>query len=196
MRVLHIGCGRKRYTPEQLFQYVGLTVDDIDTATVEVIHLDADKRLAPDVVCTLGVDIIPLDTDSIDLIIGWHVLEHIGRQGEADGWFQAWEEFYRVLKPNGWLYAESPYYHSIWAWSDPTHTRALSEHSLLFFMQDAYRQRNSMISPYRIACDFAWLGMTNLEKGFALLPDPQEPRNVALRFALVAKKPLTPWWED
>jgi cyclopropane fatty-acyl-phospholipid synthase-like methyltransferase len=152
LQVLHLGCGRKRYAMPELAQYVGLTVNQ----PADVTHLDADARLNPDLVCTLGRDPIALPDNSVDVIVAWHVLEHIGKQGEIAEWFQFWEEAYRVLKPNGWIYAESPYYTGIWAWSDPTHARALSEHSFIFFAQGAYRQAGSMISPYRIACDFQW----------------------------------------
>jgi SAM-dependent methyltransferase len=192
--VLHLGCGRKRYDFAELSQHIGLSAD-FDTP--EMVHLDADARLEPDIVHRLGgPDPLPLDDDSIDLIVAWHVLEHVGQQGETEGWFRMWEELYRVLKPSGWLYAESPYYDSIWAWSDPTHTRAISEHCFVFFAQAAYRMKDSIISPYRIHCDFQWLGMPGLEKGYAVHTDRTDPRNRMLRFALRPIKPLQPWWED
>jgi SAM-dependent methyltransferase len=193
MRVLHLGCGRKQLGAAELFAYVGL--NGMSTEDVEVIHLDADARLNPDLVCRLGVDSIPLEDDSIDLAIAWHVIEHIGTQGQTDGWFSFWEDLYRVLKPEGWLYAESPYYTGIWAWSDPTHSRAISEHSFLFFNQECYRIPGSMISPYRIQCDFPFTGMGGMDKGFKVLHG-QDPREQSLRFAVRARKPLKPWWED
>lgn len=194
MRVLHLGCGRKKYTGAELAQYVGLQMDGL--ADAEIRHLDADPRLQPDMVCRLGTDRIPVADNSIDLIVAWHVLEHIGQQGQSFDWFYAWEEMYRVLTPEGLLYAESPYYTSIWAWSDPTHTRSLSEHAFLFFMQDAYRVPGSMISPYRIACDFSWIGIAGMEKGWRVLQDQVEPKHQSIRFMLKAKKPLMPWWKD
>lgn len=193
MKVLHLGCGRKKIDAADLFAYVGL--QGMDTADVEILHLDADRRLSPDLVCELGVDPIPLPDDSVDLVIAWHVLEHIGTQGQSAGWFRFWEDLYRVLTPDGWLYAECPHYTSIWAWSDPTHTRAISEHSFLFFNQDSYRIPGSMISPYRIDCDFQWAGIGGMDKGWVLVPDAQDVRNTSLRFALSARKPLRPWWE-
>lgn len=193
MQILHVGCGRRRYSAPALLDYIGLSLHDTQ---LQVTHLDADPRLEPDLVCRLGDDPIPLADNSVDLIVAWHVLEHIGKQGESEAWFRFWEDAYRVLTPNGMIYAESPYYTGIWAWSDPTHTRALSEHSLLFFCQDAYRAKGSMISPYRVACDFIWAGMPGLEKGWAVLTSEADPREQSLRFALAARKPLKPWWED
>jgi SAM-dependent methyltransferase len=196
-RILHLGCGRKRYDAAALLDSVGLQAPEAHGA--EVLHLDADARLDPDLVCHLGEDAIPLPDDSVDLVIAWHVLEHIGAQTHqgAAQWFQFWEELYRVLTPAGWLYAESPYYTSIWAWSDPTHVRALSEHCFVFMCQDSYRIPESMISPYRLRCDFHWLGLPGgMERGWGLVADPQEPKHTAIRFALQARKPFRGWWED
>ena len=190
-RVLHVGCGRRKYGLAKLAEYVGLSAS-WDEHT-EVWHLDADLALNPTLRCTLGTDDIDLDDDSVDLVIAWHVLEHI--KG-SDAWFKAWEDLYRVLKPGGWIYAESPYYDSIWAWSDPTHVRAISEHSLIFFSQASYRVPDSMISPYRLRCDFQFLSMPGLEKGWTVITDPGDARNRMLRFAMSAVKPLRPWWED
>lgn len=189
--ILHVGCGRKKRDATALMASCGLGGDWSDA---EVMHLDADARLEPDVVCTLGDEPIPLPDNSVDLIVAWHVLEHVGKQGESAAWFRCWEELYRVLVPGGWIYGESPYYSSIWAWSDPTHTRAISEHSFIFFAQAAYRVDGSMISPYQIHCDFSWVGLEGMPKGWALISDRHEPKVQSIRFALGAIKPLKPWW--
>lgn len=193
MTVLHLGCGRKQYEAARLFEYVGLRHP---SEGVEVMHLDGDASLKPDLVAELGAEPIPFADDSVDLIIIWHTLEHIGMQGDITEWFQFWEEAYRVLRPGGWIYGESPYYDSIWAWSDPTHARAISEHSFVFFSQDSYRVERSAISPYRIACDFQWLDLPGLPNGRTIIVDPSDPRNRMFRFALSARKPLAPWWMD
>ncbi len=191
MKVLHLGCGRKKLPAHELLVSVGLSRLPVD---VDIVHLDADARLEPDLVCELGADAIPMPDDSVDLAIAWHVLEHVGRQGESSAWFQCWEELYRVLKPEGWIYAECPYYSSVWAWGDPTHTRAISEHALVFFNQDSYRIPGSMISPYRIACDFMFMGLDGMPQGWARIKDHDDTQVESLRFALQARKPLNPWW--
>lgn len=186
--VLHLGCGRKR----DLKAAYGLN----QTPDWRVTHLDADARLAPDLVCRLGNDTIPLPDNSIDLAVAWHVLEHIGWQGDTEEWFFFWEDLYRVLRPGGVLCFESPYYTSIWCWSDPTHTRAISEHSFLFFNQDAYRVEGSMISPYRIACDVQWVSAPSLPKGWTLVHDANNPGSHSIRGMLSARKPLKTWWSN
>jgi len=166
---LLLGCGRK-------------------TGGLDVVTLDADANLRPDVVCTLGVDPLPFADDSVDAATAIHVLEHIGRQGETAGWFSFWEELYRVFKADATLVFESPLYSSVWAWADPTHTRALSPEAFVFFSQDSYRIADSAISPYRIQCDFVPL------RPYELLPD--NAGGAHFRGVLQAKKPLRVWWES
>jgi SAM-dependent methyltransferase len=176
MKLLHLGCGRKG----KAFR---------EPNEVEVISLDADARLNPDIVCCLGRDLIPLPDDSIDTAVAIHVLEHIGKQGETAEWFQFWEELYRVLKPEGKIQFESPMWNSVWAWGDPSHTRALSQESFFFFSQDNYRIEGNIISPFRIRCDF-------VPEGYQGLSDVADGSVKSFRGVLTAKKPLYPWWED
>lgn len=183
MRVLHLGCGRTK-------------TDDLalpDGTTV--VTLDADPNLNPDIICTLGLDRIPLPDDSIDVAVAMHVLEHIGQQGQTDAWFFFWEELYRVLRKNGQLHFESPLYSSVWCWADPQHCRALSPTAFLFFDQDSYRIKNSRITPYRIKCDF------RPTENFIVRPDTNPGIAAKEEFShfsgiLRAQKPFNPWWED
>jgi SAM-dependent methyltransferase len=192
--LLHVGCGRKaHWTAQQLMEGAGLSLPVSDD--YRVVTLDARGDLGVDHVCALGEQPIPLADDSVDLIYAWHVLEHVGKQGESAAWFACWEEFYRVLKADGLVVLSSPYYDSIWAWSDPTHTRAISEHSFVFFDQRAYRVPGSMISPYRVACDFQMQPVTGIPKGWDVLRDEQDARSRSIRALLRAVKPLQPWWE-
>lgn len=178
MRVLHLGCGRKSGGSGIEFE-----------PGAEVVRLDAEPSVEPDVVCVLGKDPIPFPDDYFDNAAAIHVLEHIGRQGETAEWFFFWEELYRVLKPGGELYFLSPLWTSVWCWGDPQHTRAMSPQSFVFFSQDHYRIPGSAISPYRVRCDFEahdFEGHTGHEGG--------EVEHFGGR--LTAKKPLRPWWED
>lgn len=167
--VLHLGCGRREHVEG-------------------VVTLDADARVNPDLVCTLGEDRIPLADDSVDVAVANHVLEHIGVQGETVRWFQFWEDLYRVLKPGALFTFESPLYSSVWAWADPSHTRALSPESFVFFNQDAYRLPGSSISPFRVRCDFTPVG------NIAYVGDDRGGSHFG--GTLRARKPLRPWWES
>jgi SAM-dependent methyltransferase len=155
----------------------------IDIPDMDVIRLDADPLLEPDIVCTLGEEHIPLPEDSVDVAVAVHVLEHIGQQGDTAMWFDFWEDLYRVLKADGMVQFESPRAESVWAWADPGHTRALSAESFIFLAQASYRIPDSAISPYRISCDFEPVGFWGAgEHNF--------------RGQLRAVKPLVPWWLD
>jgi len=184
VHVLHLGAGRK-----------GRSVPFVSEPIADVVTLDADDFFQPDLVCRLGIDPISLPDDSIDVAVAVHVLEHIGEQGKTGKWFYFFEELYRVLKPDGELRFESPLYDSVWAWADPSHTRALSPQAFVFFSQDAYRIPGSKISPYRIRCDFVapepFLGIADTNPEVAAV----EPYS-HFRGALRAVKPLRCYWED
>lgn len=186
MLVLNLGAGPlNRPTPLKL---LGLPED------AEVLRLDADPDNSPTLVCRLGSEPVPLPDESVDVAVAFHVLEHIGKQGETEEWFAFWEDLYRVLKPEGRFIFESPLATSMWAWADPTHSRALVPAAFLYFDQDSYRISESEISPYRIQCDFKSKGFqafANANPDIAKLE-----RYSFFRGELVAQKPLKPWWED
>ena len=177
MRVLHLGCGRKRIAPVVAGQ------------VVEIVSLDMDPNVSPDLVCCLGKDPIPLPDDSLDGAVAIHVLEHIGKQGETAEWFQFWEELYRVLKPGGTFEFISPYWNSVWAWGDPTHVRVISTESLYFFNQDNYKSADSPISPFRVHCDFVQTHAQDIRQ-------TSDGPIVNIAGVLTVRKPLKPWWEN
>ena len=174
MRLLHLGCGRKGKA----------AIEGIDIVT-----LDADSRVEPDLVCYLGRNPIPLPDDSMDGAVAVHVLEHIGKQGETAEWFHFWEELYRVLKPEGKLELLSPMWNAVWSWADPSHTRVLSPEAFYFFNQDNYRIAGSPISPYRIRCDF-------VSEAFTMIQTVKYGPAEHFSGVMTARKPLKPWWYD
>lgn len=76
-RVLNLGCGRSVYAAEN------------------VVNLDAFANEGVNVVCDLSKGKLPFESDSFDLIIANHVMEHI------PNWFETMKEMARVLKPGG-----------------------------------------------------------------------------------------------
>lgn len=194
--VLHLGCNHKR-TLEALGLELRKPNGSLIDQPVHLINLDANARVQPDLVCELGKDRIALDDNTVDLVIANHILEHIGRQGETEAWFQFWAEIYRVMKPNARLQFECPYYSSLWAWADPTHVRAISEMSFLYFNQDAYRENRhgGAMPDYRPACDFQAFEIATIPDHTNAQVRAQEAVSF-IRGALVARKPLRPYWED
>lgn len=190
--VLHLGCGRKK-TLKALG--VTMTREDGGPLNVKLINLDRLADVEPDILCELATDRIDLPDDSVDAVLAMHVLEHIGVQGEIDGWFHFWSELYRVMKDGATVRYECPYSQSLWAWADPTHVRAINEYCLLYLNQDAYRSPGSAIPDYRPQFDF-------VSASFEKIPDHTNPEVRKLepvsfiRGTLVARKPLRPYWTD
>ena len=205
--VLHLGCGRKK-TPEALgLQFVNGS-GALEPKHIRMINLDMNPHVEPDILCRLGTDSIDLPDDSVDFVVALHVLEHIGEhQGDMRAWWQFWTELYRVMKPGTRIQFECPYYSSVWAWADPTHVRAISEYTFLYFNQDAYRsnRKQGAMPDYRPPFDFLPALMEKdgqQVSSIETIPDHTNPdvraqeRVSFIRGALIARKPLQPYWED
>ncbi|MEK7641696.1 MAG: hypothetical protein AAB365_01755 [Patescibacteria group bacterium] len=62
------------------------------------------------------------------------------------------DEIYRICEDGAKVTIHGPYYTSIRCWQDPTHTRALSEATWLYY-QKGWREANKL-SHYPIVCDY------------------------------------------
>lgn len=199
--ILHLGCGRKQrlaqLPPFRMFRPGADGTTEEVFPPIRLINLDGMATTGAHLVCRLGEDAINLPANSVDLIFAAHVLEHIGYQGELGEWFHFWGEAYRVLKPQGRLQFESPYYTSVWCWADPTHTRAISEFVFVYLNHDSYRvpPEQTAIPDYRPPCDFEL-------KVWELVADTTNPQLLQregrshMRGTLVARKPFRPYWEE
>lgn len=103
-----------------------------------LVTLDMNPDVKPDFVHDLAVLPLPFDDDSADEIHIYDVLEHTGQQGDWIWFFRQFEDFYRVLKPGGLLFATVPAADGVWAWADPGHTRVILPETLTFLSQAAY----------------------------------------------------------
>ncbi len=77
-RVLNAGCGFAKYPAKN------------------VVNLDAFDICKPDVVHDLNKTPLPFEDETFDLIIANHIMEHISN------WWECFNEFARILKPNGY----------------------------------------------------------------------------------------------
>ena len=91
--------------------------------------LDINNQDAPDVVHDLNHAPYPLPSDTFDLVVCLHVLEHV--QNLVDATTELW----RVLKPGGLLFVEVPYFTSVHFFTDPTHAHAFSSRSFDYYVE-------------------------------------------------------------
>ena len=101
--------------------------------------LDYNNDHKPDVVWDLmNPSGLPFEENTFDEIHAYEVLEHTGAQGDYKFFFWQFSDFWRVLKPNGYLLATCPSRHSVWALGDPSHTRVMQKEQLVFLEQWRY----------------------------------------------------------
>lgn len=125
-----------------------------------------------------GVDIVhnlekypwPFKANSVDEVNISHYIEHV------HDLVKFMNELYRVMKPGAQCSVVAPYYSSMRAWQDPTHVRAISEASFLYFNKE-WRQ-NNRLDHYKIAADF------DFSYGYALNPEWQNRSEESRAFAI------------
>lgn len=142
MRTLLLGAGSS--TDKRIF------TGDKDHFEGKVVRLDFVRSHKPDVVFDLngiGKRIwwcpwrrrkLPFPDGWFDEIHAYEVLEHVGKQGDAEGMFREFTEYWRVLRNGGLMCVTVPMWDSIWAWGDPSHTRVITRGTLTFLNQKAY----------------------------------------------------------
>lgn len=128
---LLIGCGSRR---TKIISLPGRDKwEDVST-------LDINSDHNPDVVWDLEKMPYPFKSNSFDEIHAYEVLEHIGDQGDWRKFFEQFSEFWRILRPGGFLMATVPSLTSPWLWSDPSHRRVIAPGTLTFLNQERYEK--------------------------------------------------------
>jgi len=129
---LLLGCGNNR---SKKIHFKGIPEE-----WCELVTLDWDESVDPHVVHDLHNIPYPFDDDQFDEIHAYEVLEHCGTQGDWRFFFNQFQEFWRILKPGGFVIGSCPMWDSPWAWGDPGHTRIIAPESLIFLSQKEYEQ--------------------------------------------------------
>jgi hypothetical protein len=129
-RQLLLGCGASRtklFNPQEPWE--------------DLVTLDSNLDHKPTIRWDLNWPLSRrFDANEFDEIHAYDVLEHIGRQGDVEGFFAEFQGYWRVLKPGGLFCGVVPAWDSFWAWSDPGHTRIINEGTLTFLSQEHYKQ--------------------------------------------------------
>lgn len=99
-----------------------------------------------DIVHDLNVFPWPFEDNSVDAARCSHYIEHVVDL------ISFMNELHRVMKPGAICEIWAPYYTSRRCWQDPTHVRAISETSFLYYNQDWVKSSN--LGHYGITADF------------------------------------------
>ena len=101
------------------------------------VNVDHDPKCEPDVVADLEQR-LPFEDNSVDEIIMFHVLEHLGQ--DVNVYFSIWKELYRILKHNGEIKITVPHWNHENFHHDPTHVRKVTPVGINMFSQKKNRQ--------------------------------------------------------
>lgn len=162
MTELLLGCGHSRQ------KRLGLPGQALEFS--DLVTLDFNEDCKPDLVCNLNntewlVDSITekgkeslinphllsnLKESFFSEVHAYEVLEHLGKQGDYESFFNTFDNIYRILENGGYLFATVPSRYSPWLWGDPGHTRAILPETLTFLDQRSYEQcGKTTMSDYR-----------------------------------------------
>lgn len=131
-----------------------------------------------DIVKTKAVDIIhdleqypwPFADNSVEEVNISHYIEH------TSDLIKFMNELHRILKPGAKAQIVAPYYSSMRAWQDPTHVRAISEATFLYFNQQWLR--DNKLDHYAVTADF------DFSYGYAFYPEWVARSEEARAFAI------------
>jgi len=158
---LNLACGKSK-----IDGYFGIDLkmtEGVDyVMDLELYPWDIESESAEDIVCSHYVEHTPTDTLAkrlLKLIAENNDYEHLQQKvaeidinSPSDGLILFMDEVYRILKPGGKIKIIAPYYASIRCWQDPTHRRAISDATFLYFNK-GWREANRL-DHYGIKSDF------------------------------------------
>ena len=84
------------------------------------INIDDDPLIEPDMVLNLNDAKLPFPDSSVDEVVAFHILEHIG-----EPFIPLMKEIYRVCKSNADFHIKFPHHRGVWFVNDPTHVMAI-----------------------------------------------------------------------
>lgn len=141
-------------------------------------QMKTDGYFGVDIANEKGVDMVydlekfpwPFPDNSVDEAVCNHYIEH------TRDIIKFMDEIYRILAPGARITIRAPYYNSMRAWQDPTHTREISESTFLYYNK-GWRETNKL-SYYPIKADF------DFNFGYEFAPDWAMRSEEAKAFAI------------
>jgi len=126
---LILGCGHNKNKSMANVEYENPTTIDIN------------PDVNPDIILDLSKEKLPFEDNTFDEIHAYQVLEHLGMQGQYILFFSQFEDYWRVLKPNGLMIITVPNDDNKWTWGDPGHCRVINSGTLTFLDQEQYKKQ-------------------------------------------------------
>jgi hypothetical protein len=102
-----------------------------DTKYDGFINCDVSNLFSPDYIFDLEKDKFPFKDNSVEEVLAFHVLEHLG-----EGYFHCLQELYRVCVNKAKIYIKVPHYRHHTFYDDPTHKRPITIRGMLLFDQE------------------------------------------------------------
>jgi len=120
---LDIGCGGRPRNPFEAEKLIGLDL----VSTQEGVYQ-----------CIIGYEPLPLADNSVDFVSAFDFIEHLPRTAIVNNcitnpFIDTMSEIWRVLKPNGLFFAQTPAYPAAAAFVDPTHVNVITEGTISYF---------------------------------------------------------------
>jgi SAM-dependent methyltransferase len=120
---LDIGCGGRPRNPFEAEKLIGLDL----VSTQEGVYQ-----------CIIGYEPFPLADNSVDFVSAFDFIEHLPRTAIVNNcitnpFIDTMSEIWRVLKPNGLFFAQTPAYPAAAAFVDPTHVNVITEGTISYF---------------------------------------------------------------
>lgn len=109
------------------------------------ISIDLHEEVSPDYVLNLETDDLPFENNSVDEVFSSQVFEHLTSHDNV------MKEAHRILKAEGELIIEVPYWSSEGAFRDPTHVRFFSEKSFDYWDPECEVAYYNAVAPFRVA---------------------------------------------
>ncbi len=109
MDILDVGCGKAK--------------------TPGAVGIDFNQRTAADIIHDLDAYPWPIESNTFDLIVGRHIVEHI------DDLNRFMEELHRIGRPGAVVEITTPHFSSRFSYTDPTHRHYLSIFSFDYFLE-------------------------------------------------------------
>lgn len=139
----------------------------------DLVTLDNNPGHGVDVVHDLNVHPLPFGDNEFDEIHAYEVLEHLASLGDWRFFFAEFSEYWRILKPGGRFYGTVPSLTSPWLFGDPSHTRVITQDTLVFLSQEQYNTQvgRTSMSDFRhvYQADFELLGVDVGENSMAFV---------------------------